>query len=553
MGPVTKRVFGLMLTMLLILANAPFLSAAEGAVIEVNPAQVNITAKQGESISMNLGVYNKGTSSLLFALSKSYTQPKTTPTLAMNAQIMVYPTFLDFGTVPPKGQVTQTLTCTAPGEQILQVNATPDVTWLRCQVKNIEAAVVSVSVTAVLDEMVAGQLYRGNIILSSNAGMIQVPVLLQVAVAGQIDWLSYNPPNGFVEPGKNTAVTITAKTTGMQAGDYYAILIVTSNDPNKPVIEVPVKLTLIAGSPPPIAPNPFVAYPGDGRVHLFWNPSGSQNVVGYFIYRATYPNGQTDVAITDFHISGTSYTDSNIVNTMTYYYTIRAVDSFGNLSQPSFEVNVTPNPIKPTVNLKDGMVTRNQVLEITGHAESNSQIVVNGELALINPDGNYSSRAILKTGTNTISIIVFDPGGNKTPFSFKVSFAAFTSIILMIGSKNAFVNNEELKNALSVAPVIIKGKTMIPFRFIGEKLGANIGWEPDTKKITYELEGKSIEMWIGNTNALVNGSRASCDPAPTIVGGSTVVPTRFVTENLGASVQWYSATKTVVITYPAKP
>jgi len=60
-------------------------------------------------------------------------------------------------------------------------------------------------------------------------------------------------------------------------------------------------------------------------------------------------------------------------------------------------------------------------------------------------------------------------------------------------------------------------------------------------------------MWIGKTTASVDGKPVSVNPPPQVIGGSTFVPTRFITEALGASIEWKAATKTVVITYPAKP
>ena len=59
-------------------------------------------------------------------------------------------------------------------------------------------------------------------------------------------------------------------------------------------------------------------------------------------------------------------------------------------------------------------------------------------------------------------------------------------------------------------------------------------------------------MWINNKAAMVNGKRVTVDPPPTIIGGSTMVPTRFISDNLGASTTWYAASKTVAIKYPGQ-
>lgn len=57
-----------------------------------------------------------------------------------------------------------------------------------------------------------------------------------------------------------------------------------------------------------------------------------------------------------------------------------------------------------------------------------------------------------------------------------------------------------------------------------------------------------IKMQIGNKNASINGVSTLLDVSPSITNGRTLVPIRFVSEELGAFVQWESTTKTITIT-----
>ena len=55
--------------------------------------------------------------------------------------------------------------------------------------------------------------------------------------------------------------------------------------------------------------------------------------------------------------------------------------------------------------------------------------------------------------------------------------------------------------------------------------------------------------------ARVNGNYKFIDPdnpnvVPIIIEGRTMLPIRFVAENLGCDVKWDGVTKTVTITYP---
>ncbi len=59
-----------------------------------------------------------------------------------------------------------------------------------------------------------------------------------------------------------------------------------------------------------------------------------------------------------------------------------------------------------------------------------------------------------------------------------------------------------------------------------------------TKKITLKHNDKVIELTNGSKYGYVNGVKKTLDESVEIVNGRVVLPIRFVTENLGASVTW---------------
>lgn len=128
-------------------------------------------------------------------------------------------------------------------------------------------------------------------------------------------------------------------------------------------------------------------------------------------------------------------------------------------------------------------------------------------------------------------------------------------IILQIGNKNFTVNGQNRE--LDSPPIIKNNRTLLPIRAIIESLGGTIGWDATEKKVTITLSSTNIELWIGKSTARVNGADKPIDSTnpsvvPEIISGRTMLPVRFVTENLGASVGWDGATKTITITYPAE-
>ena len=102
-----------------------------------------------------------------------------------------------------------------------------------------------------------------------------------------------------------------------------------------------------------------------------------------------------------------------------------------------------------------------------------------------------------------------------------------------------------------VPPVIEGGRTMVPFRILFEALGATVNWNAATSTVSGTRGNTSIALVIGSRNATVNGRAVTLDVAPRIISGRTMVPLRFVSENLGAEVAWVASQQTVVVRGPA--
>lgn len=100
---------------------------------------------------------------------------------------------------------------------------------------------------------------------------------------------------------------------------------------------------------------------------------------------------------------------------------------------------------------------------------------------------------------------------------------------------------------MDIAPTIVNGRTLVPFRTIFEELGFDIDWNGATKSITATRQGMTIKLQIDNISASVNGKAVQLDAAPTIKDDRTLVPLRFVAESSGAFVDWDGETKSISI------
>lgn len=112
-------------------------------------------------------------------------------------------------------------------------------------------------------------------------------------------------------------------------------------------------------------------------------------------------------------------------------------------------------------------------------------------------------------------------------------------IKLQIGSRIVNVDNEAV--IYDTAPVIRNDRTLVPIRIVTETLGGKVDWNGVTKEVTLHIDGKEIKMTVGKT-------LEKYGVAPVIIDGRTFVPVRFVADELGATVAWDDATKTVTIT-----
>ena len=89
---------------------------------------------------------------------------------------------------------------------------------------------------------------------------------------------------------------------------------------------------------PPAPPTGLAGFRPDGsydELDLSWNPVSGAN--GYVVLRGTHPAGPYTQAGTT---SGTTFSDTGLVPSTTYYYVVEAVNAAGN-SVPSNQISGT--------------------------------------------------------------------------------------------------------------------------------------------------------------------------------------------------------------------
>ncbi len=100
-------------------------------------------------------------------------------------------------------------------------------------------------------------------------------------------------------------------------------------------------------------------------------------------------------------------------------------------------------------------------------------------------------------------------------------------------------------------PVIVEGRTLVPFRAIFEALGAEVEWDDSTKTATAVKEDLTVKITIGENVLYKNGEKVELDVPAMIVGeGYTMVPARAIAEAFGVVVEWEDTAQYVILITP---
>ncbi|MCT4620954.1 MAG: copper amine oxidase N-terminal domain-containing protein [Marinisporobacter sp.] len=188
------------------------------------------------------------------------------------------------------------------------------------------------------------------------------------------------------------------------------------------------------------------------------------------------------------------------------------------------KINHFNEPVEVTVDLKGSNLTQKDIEKLTAVRYERDE---KGNVKPIKLGGKYDSKAKTFTFyTDTFSLYSI------------VKADDMLEIDLKIGKTGATVNKEIKEN--DVAPKIINNRTMVPVRFIAENMGAHVAWDKEIRKVTIELDGQTMSM-------IIDEEIEEFNVAPMIIDGRTLVPIRYVSEKLGAYVIWFPTDKKVRI------
>ncbi len=99
-----------------------------------------------------------------------------------------------------------------------------------------------------------------------------------------------------------------------------------------------------------------------------------------------------------------------------------------------------------------------------------------------------------------------------------------------------------------VNPPVIRGdRTLISVRFLFECMGASVDWNDTGRTVTITYGGNTVELAIDSDRAKVNGEEKILDIPAQLVNEKTMIPLRFISEELGFDVTYDETNKVAEI------
>ncbi len=132
--------------------------------------------------------------------------------------------------------------------------------------------------------------------------------------------------------------------------------------------------------------------------------------------------------------------------------------------------------------------------------------------------------------------------------SLIIGCVLLSSVLVGLARVNAaaitvVVNGQQVQ--FDQPPIERSGRVFVPLRGVFEKMGASVVY--DNGVINATGNKGNVQLHIGSTSALVNGAQQQLDVAPFLVGSRTYVPLRFISQALGATVDYNATSRTVSI------
>ncbi|MDQ2865351.1 MAG: stalk domain-containing protein [Candidatus Eremiobacteraeota bacterium] len=127
-------------------------------------------------------------------------------------------------------------------------------------------------------------------------------------------------------------------------------------------------------------------------------------------------------------------------------------------------------------------------------------------------------------------------------------------IPILFNDHHVYSKPDVLRQGRVLAALVRGGTVLIPLRSMFEQMGASVSYDAASKTVSVSKPGSEVKVTVGKPEVMVNGESRPLDVAPMMYQGTILVPIRVISEGMGAYVQWVPDKQVVVVRYaPATP
>lgn len=126
------------------------------------------------------------------------------------------------------------------------------------------------------------------------------------------------------------------------------------------------------------------------------------------------------------------------------------------------------------------------------------------------------------------------------------------AVCLFLGNGHAYSKQQRVAidpDNPDVVPFTENDRTLVPVRFISEQLGADVTYDEATEQVSIKKDGIEIDMTIGSNIVYKNGQAVTLDVAANTYNDRTFVPLRACAELLNKQVYWHDMGLIVISDY----
>jgi hypothetical protein len=122
-------------------------------------------------------------------------------------------------------------------------------------------------------------------------------------------------------------------------------------------------------------------------------------------------------------------------------------------------------------------------------------------------------------------------------------------IPILFNDHHVYATPDDLKQGRVLAALVKGGTVLIPLRSMFEQMGASVSFDPASKTVTVTKPGSEVKVTVGQPEVVINGESRPLDVPPIMWHGNVLVPIRVISEGMGAYVQWVPDQRLVVVRY----